>query len=201
MYIATPITTENIPMENGTLVLLQDVFPERESQKLFVRLLDEISWQQPLIHVAGKKRRIPRLQAWHGDAKARYHYSGLSLAPAAWTELLLLIKTRVEQVSNTVFNSLLLNRYRDGQDSVGWHSDDEVELGINPTIASLSLGATRSFRLQHKKRPELKIKLELQQGSVLVMAGELQHHWRHQLPKTQKPVGERVNLTFRRIYA
>ena len=200
MYITTPITTENIPVENGALTLLQGVFPEWESQKLFVRLLDEISWQQPLIHVAGKKLRIPRLQAWHGDTKARYHYSGLSLDPAAWTELLLLIKTRVEQVSNTVFNSLLLNRYRDGRDSVGWHSDDEVELGRNPTIASLSLGATRSFRLQHKNRPELKVKLELQQGSVLVMAGELQHHWRHQLPKTQKPVGERVNLTFRRIY-
>ena len=199
MYITTPITTENIPVENGALTLLQGVFPEWESQKLFVRLLDEISWQQPLIHVAGKKLRIPRLQAWHGDTKARYHYSGLSLDPVAWTELLLLIKTRVEQVSNTVFNSLLLNRYRDGRDSVGWHSDDEKELGKNPVIASVSFGVERFFQLKNKKDTSLTYKLTLHHGSLLLMKGKTQHFWHHQIPKTKAPINERINLTFRNI--
>lgn len=198
MVVSLP--KQSIAVENGQLTLYSGIFNDQELNELFKRLLEETRWRQPQIRIAGKSIKIPRLQAWYGDAMAHYHYSGLSLKPEEWTETLLLIKTRVEKISGAKFNSLLLNRYRNGQDSVGWHSDDERELGANPIIASLSLGATRVFRLQHKKQAEVKLNLELKQGTLLMMSGELQHYWRHQAPKTSKPVGERINLTFRRIY-
>lgn len=194
---------QQIAVENGGLILFSDVFPHLESERLMARLQREIVWQQPQIRIAGRSVKIPRLQAWHGDESAHYRYSGLSIQPEPWTETLLIIKQRVEEVVGSTmpscFNSVLVNRYRSGQDSVGWHSDDEAELGVDPTIASLSLGQTRVFRLQHKQQADNKIKLELESGSLLLMYGELQHFWRHQLPKSKQRMGERINLTFRYI--
>jgi alkylated DNA repair dioxygenase AlkB len=141
----------------------------------------------------------PRLSAWYGDPGAIYSYSGLRLEPLPWTPVLLEIRQVVTDLAETPFNSVLLNLYRDGQDSMGWHSDAEPELGRNPVIASVSLGAVRRFVLRHKKRKEQHIALELESGSVLVMGGALQHYWRHALPKIRQAVGPRINLTFRLI--
>ena len=197
-------------IEGGHLLLFRQVFATHVAEQLFIQLRDEIAWRQDDLLVAGKRIPIPRLQAWYGDRQAHYAYSGLSLAPSPWNETLLEIKRVVEAAvgiragiedwtgSGVAFNSVLLNLYRDGKDSVGWHSDDEPELGPQPVIASLSLGATRSFVLRHKRSGE-KIKLQLEAGSLLLMAGRLQHNWQHQVPKTRLPVGERINLTFRLI--
>lgn len=188
-----------IQVENGDLLLYPDFFGAAEADLMLQRLLREIVWQQPRIRIMGKSRLIPRLQAWYGDTAAAYRYSGLMLQPLPWTETLLQVKNRVELAVGTKFNSVLVNRYRDGRDSVGWHSDDEPELGVKPIIASLSFGATRTFRLQHKKYKEQRLGLVLTHGSMLLMRGELQHHWRHQLPKSKSVTQERINLTFRRI--
>jgi alkylated DNA repair dioxygenase AlkB len=139
---------------------------------------------------------IPRLTAWHGEAG--YVYSGIAMQPAAWTPALLEIKRCAEHHAGQGFNSVLLNLYRDGRDSVSWHADNEPGLGRDPVIASLSLGATRRFQLKHR-RNGLRVAIDLEHGSCLVMAGATQHHWLHQLPKTARPVGPRVNLTFRRM--
>ena len=141
----------------------------------------------------------PRLIAWHGDPEASYSYSGLTVQPTPWTTLLTSLKAKVEEVvPGFPFNSVLLNLYRNGKDSIAWHSDDEPELGENPTMASVSLGAVRKFSLKHKVTKEVH-DINLASGSLLVMAGRTQTYWMHQVPKTKRPVGERINLTFRCI--
>ena len=139
---------------------------------------------------------IPRLTAWHGAAG--YVYSGIRLTPAAWTPPLLELKALAERLAGERFNSVLLNLYRDGRDSVSWHADNEPGLGRDPVIASLSLGAVRRFQLKHRRLDE-RLALDLPHGSCLIMAGATQHHWLHQLPKTTRPVGPRINLTFRHM--
>jgi alkylated DNA repair dioxygenase AlkB len=150
----------------------------------------------------GKRIAVPRLTAWFGDAETNYTYSGLTMVPEPWTPELLELKSRLEpRARGTTFNSVLLNLYRDGNDSVAWHSDDEPELGRNPVIASLSLGQARSFRLKHDHDDSIPpVQIELTHGSLLVMSGALQHHWKHQLPKRRSVnLGPRINLTFRQI--
>ena len=152
----------------------------------------------------GQRIAVPRLTAWFGDPRATYSYSGITMTPEAWTPLLLELKSLVEpKALGTPFNSVLLNLYRDGNDSVSWHSDDEPELGTNPVIASVSLGQARTFRLKHKRDDSIPpVEIELTHGSLLVMSGALQHFWKHQLPKRKsKSLGPRINLTFRRILA
>ena len=165
----------------------------------FVRLRDEIAWGQPLLHIHGRDVRVPRLLAWYGDPDARYRYSGLVHQPLPWTPLLSEIRQRVEQAVGQRLNGVLLNYYRDGQDSMGWHSDDEVELGANPLVASLNLGGARRFDLRRKGGSRIEHSLSLEHGSLLVMAGATQHHWQHQVAKTRKAVAPRINLTFRLI--
>ena len=174
---------------------------EGEADRGFDLLMEEIDWQQRSIKLFGKTIPQPRLVAWYGDPGASYTYSGLTWEPLDWTEELRSLKSQVEAASGAAFNSVLLNLYRDGQDSMGWHSDDEPELGRNPAIASVSLGATRRFALQHKRDKALKQKIDLTHGSLLVMAGATQHHWRHQVAKTTKVRSPRVNLTFRYVEA
>lgn len=145
----------------------------------------------------GKQINVPRLTAWFGSGC--YTYSGIQMQPHCWTELLLQIKDQVEAITGGSFNSVLLNLYRNGNDSVSWHCDDEPELGENPTIASLSFGATRSFQLKHKFTKQT-IKLDLSHGSLLLMQDETQTHWLHCVPKTKKPTAARINLTFRYLY-
>jgi alkylated DNA repair dioxygenase AlkB len=146
----------------------------------------------------GKKINFPRLTAWYGHNDKLYSFSGITLQPLPWTSEILTIKNKIEPIAKTVFNSVLLSLYRNGNDSISWHTDAEKELGINPIIASVNFGATRKFRLRHLKTKE-KLEIDLPHGSLLVMQGELQHFWEHQVPKTNKAVGERINLTFRVI--
>jgi alkylated DNA repair dioxygenase AlkB len=189
---------QHLAIPDGEVVLYLGVFKGAQHDLLFQTLLTDTHWQQHLITLYGRTVATPRLSAWYGDSDAVYSYSGLRLEPLPWIAPLREIKTVVEDLAVTCFNSVLLNLYRDGQDSMGWHSDDEPELGHNPIIVSVSLGAVRRFVLQHKKE-RLRIPLDLPAGSVLIMRGATQHHWRHSLPKTRRPVGSRVNLTFRII--
>ena len=185
----------NLAPCDGELRLFVGAVPEPE--RVLHRLLAEIEWRQDTARIVGRAVALPRLTAWHGDAG--YRYSGIDNPPKPWLPLLRALKDQAEHLAGATFNSVLANLYRDGRDSMGWHSDDERSLGADPVIASLSFGAVRRFRLKHKTRPELALALELEPGSCLVMAGSLQHHWRHALPKTAKPAGPRVNLTFRLI--
>ena len=162
-------------------------------------LLAQTPWQQPQVLVQGRQHKVPRLVAWYGDAGVSYGYSGLRHPSLSWTPLLAKIRTQVEAAAGQPLNGVLLNYYRDGQDSMGWHSDDEPELGANPLIASLSLGGERRFDWRRRGTSHIEHSLALTHGSLLVMAGATQHHWQHQVAKTRKPCAPRLNLTFRRI--
>jgi alkylated DNA repair dioxygenase AlkB len=170
-----------------------------EADQQFSALRSRIDWQQEDILIFGERRRVPRLMAWHGDPGTTYVYSGTAHEPVPWTADLQRIRARAEALTGQFYNSVLLNLYRDGRDGMGWHADDEPELGRNPVIASVSLGATRRFCLRHRRRKDLKLDLLLPHGSLLCMSGATQHHWVHALPKTRRPVGERINLTLRLV--
>jgi alkylated DNA repair dioxygenase AlkB len=189
-----------IALADGDVRLIDGFLTRSESDAFLEQLLRLVAWEQQVIRIAGRSVASPRLSAWHGDPGARYCYSGLALEPRPWLPVILELKLRVEAACYAQFNSALLNLYRDGADSMGWHSDDEPELGERPLIASLSLGATRRFRLRHRRRAELRpVELDLEAGSLLIMQGDTQHCWKHQLPKTRRAVASRVNLTFRSI--
>lgn len=185
-------------IENGEYIFYPNFFPKSESDILLKGLRNNIVWKQESMNMYGKKINFPRLTAWYGNNDKSYSFSGIILQQLPWTSEILLIKNKIELISKTVFNSVLLNLYRDGNDSISWHTDAEKELGINPIIASVNFGATRKFQLRHIKTKE-KLEIELTHGGLLIMQGELQHFWQHQVPKTSKPVGERINLTFRVI--
>ncbi len=164
------------------------------------QLIDEVPWRAENVVVWGKSYPQPRLIAWYGDEGRSYQYSGVRLNPAPWTESLLLVKRKVERAAGVEFNSVLLNYYRDNRDSMGFHSDDEKELGEQPIIASISLGQERVFILKSKRDKVAKpVKLRLESGSLLVMKGDTQANWKHGIEKEKRPCGPRVNLTFRRI--
>lgn len=188
-----------IPVENGMLLYFPDFLDKSESGKFLIRLREEIQWKQEIIRIFGKSHPTPRLTAWYGDEGKTYSYSGLKLSPNAWTEPLSELKTRIEDATRYTFNSVLLNWYRDGSDSMGWHADDEKELGRNPVISSLSLGDSRMFRMRETQNHKNSFGLTLENGSLLLMAGAFQHHWQHSLPRSSRPIGERINLTFRMI--
>lgn len=156
-------------------------------------------WRSDKITLFGKQVNQPRLVAWYGEPEAIIRYSGIEMRPLPWLECLMAIKNAVEKTTQSSFNGVLINWYRNGYDSMGWHSDDEKELGFEPTIASVSLGATRKFQFKHKQDKNLKADLHLINGSLLVMAGATQTYYKHQIPKTTVPTGERINLTFRKI--
>lgn len=191
---------EEIPMADADVRLMPAFYGKPLSEQYLHRLLDEISWRQEKIVLWGKEHLQPRLSAWYGDANSHYYYSGVALKPLPWTATLLRIKDDIEQATGRRFNSVLLNLYRDENDSVGWHSDAEPELGKMPVIASLSLGATRTFRLRHRTRKDLKpVSVELTDGSLLLMAGTTQRFWQHAVPKERTACSRRINLTFRTI--
>jgi alkylated DNA repair dioxygenase AlkB len=186
---------QSFSLYDGGTVRYDDAFLTREAvDVLFAELRTETPWRQE----AGRGRPFPRLTAWYAEPGLTYSYSGVTHRALDWTPALREIRRRVEESSGATFNSLLLNLYRDGRDSIGYHSDDEPELGVNPVIASLSLGAVRQFVLRHKKNKD-KLTFQLAPGSLLVMGGTCQHHWIHGVPKTAEEVGERINLTFRLI--
>jgi alkylated DNA repair dioxygenase AlkB len=170
-----------------------------EADQWLAELTAQTPWQQPQVQLYGRQLPVPRLVAWYGDADARYRYSGLSHQPLPWTPLLARIRSRVAAAVEQPLNGVLLNYYRDGQDSMGWHSDDEKELGSNPLIASLNLGDTRRFDLRRKGQSRIEHSLQLNHGSLLVMRGPTQHYWQHQVAKTRSACAPRLNLTFRLI--
>ncbi len=188
-----------LQMSNADVIFYPAFFSEIESDQLLESLIRQIAWTQETAKMFGRTIDIPRLTAWYGDEGKSYSYSGISNTAVAWTEDLLKIKTRIEPIADINFNSVLLNRYRSGNDSVSWHSDDEPELGANPVIGSVSFGQTRRFQFKHKKDSKLRQTIELTHGSFLLMRGATQHNWLHQIPKSEKPMDERINLTFRVI--
>ncbi|GAB6386610.1 alpha-ketoglutarate-dependent dioxygenase AlkB family protein [Stutzerimonas marianensis] len=163
------------------------------------RLITDTPWTQPHIRLYGRTFEVPRLVAWYGDPEARYRYSGLVHQPLPWSPLLADIRDRLQQSTGLSLNGVLLNFYRDGQDAMGWHSDDEPELGPEPVVVSLNLGATRRFDLRRKGCSRIEHSLPLEHGSLLVMRGPTQHHWQHQIARTRRVSEPRVNLTFRQI--
>ena len=192
---------------SGDLIYFADCYSFLQASDLFTALATELNWRQESLQMYGKTVAIPRLQAWYGDSSADYEYSGLKLSPLLWHNRLKNIKAHIECYLSEhklgleleyVFNSVLANFYRDNNDGMSWHCDDEVQLGKQPLIASLSLGQARKFSLKHKSSGE-KLDLNLQSGSLLLMQGNLQHNWLHCLPKSKKPMTGRINLTFRHI--
>jgi alkylated DNA repair dioxygenase AlkB len=195
-------SAETLSMPDAEVVFYRNFFSTTEGDMLFEQLLRETKWRQDKIKYYGKEMNLPRLTAWHGEKGTAYTYSNIQMNPDPWTQTLLYIKEKVEGVAKANFNSVLLNLYRDGKDSVSWHRDNEPELGKNPVIASLSFGATRPFQLKHKLDKDMsKVSLDLSHGSLLIMQGATQEFWLHQIPKTSKPVGQRLNLTFRYIHS
>jgi alkylated DNA repair dioxygenase AlkB len=179
--------------------LWRAAFEPAAADDLLAALRSLIDWQQEEILIFGERKRVPRLVAWHGDPGTAYTYSGTAHEPLPWTHELQRVRQRAEELTGYSYNSVLLNLYRDGRDGMGWHADDEPELGREPAIASVSLGATRRFKLRHRRSRIAADALDLAHGDLLLMAGATQHHYVHAVPKTARPVGERVNLTFRRL--
>ena len=187
-----------LPLPQAELLFDPAFLPAAEAEALLVQLTADAAWEQRAIRIFGQEIPQPRFTAWYGDAEARYTYSGLAWEPRPWLSALHALRQRLEAATGHRFNSVLLNLYRDGRDSMGWHADDEPELGPAPAIASLSLGATRRFRLRPRAGlPHPPLNLDLPGGSLLLMRGPTQRHWQHALPKTARPVGPRLNLTFR----
>jgi alkylated DNA repair dioxygenase AlkB len=174
----------------------QDWLDPSEAKAQLEALYAQTPWTQRKIRVAGREIEEPRLVAWYGDPEARYTYSGIVNEPLSWTERLADLRTRVEKAADARFNSVLVNLYRNERDSMGLHADKEPELGRDPVIASLSLGAARRFVM---KRDRERQELLLEAGSLLVMSGTMQHRWKHGVPKERTPCGARINLTFRLI--
>lgn len=190
----------SLPLPDADIIFYPFFLNGKECDRLLTELTQTIDWRQDWITLYGRSMPQPRLTAWYGDPGKSYTYSGITMHPSAWTPTLLDLKAKVDTVSGVVFNSVMLNLYRDGNDSMGWHSDDEPELGNNPVIGSLSLGGTRRFMLRHQFKKGLNHQLELTSGSFLLMQGTTQHYWQHHIPKTKRPVSPRINLTFRVIY-
>ena len=191
-----PVT---IPLKDGSVFYDPCFFKAKKANQYFEILRNEIKWQQDDIKIFGKTYPQPRLTALYANNDKPYRYSNITMHPTKFSAELLEIKSQVEKYALLDFTSCLLNLYRDGQDSNGWHADNEKELGENPIIASISFGAERFFLMKHRHDKSQKLKIKLENGSLLLMKGETQHHWLHQIPKTKKMVGERINLTFRTI--
>jgi alkylated DNA repair dioxygenase AlkB len=196
LFQAEPIILD---LPDAEIIYYPHFFDKKDADLIFAELTTEIPWQQDEIKVFGKNHPQPRLTALFGNEGKPYSYSNIKMQPHPWSLLLQKIKSHIENATNTNFTTVLLNNYRDGKDSNGWHADNEKELGINPVIASVSFGAERTFHLKHNKDKSLKKSIILEHGSLLLMKGTTQHYYKHQIPKTAKQIGPRMNLTFRFI--
>ncbi|KAF1706175.1 alpha-ketoglutarate-dependent dioxygenase AlkB family protein [Pseudoxanthomonas sacheonensis] len=201
MSVLRPLATNgnDQALPGAELWFAPDWLQAGQADALFAELRDAIEWETHRIRLFGREVDSPRLSCWIGDEDAAYTYSGTRFQPRPWPLPLTELRRRLARELDCRFNSVLANRYRHGRDYMGWHSDDESELGPQPVIASLSLGATRRFVLKHRREPSRKLELPLAHGSLLVMRGDTQANYRHSLPRTARPVGERINLTFRLI--
>ena len=196
-----PSARENFDLPDAEITYFPSFFRSEDSERLYDSLREKIEWTQNKIRFYGKESPVPRLEAWYGDEGMEYAYSGIKMSPKPWIDELLEIKKHIEPTASTKFNSVLINYYRDGRDRVAWHSDDEKELGPAPVIGSVSLGAERKFKLRHKDYPRngLKAEIILENGSYLLMKGTTQRFWKHEIPRTARPIEGRINLTFRVI--
>jgi alkylated DNA repair dioxygenase AlkB len=193
------MSLQRLPLVDANVTFDRLWLAEDEAERLLRGLRDEVAWETHHVRLFGHEHASPRLSCWIGDPGTAYRYSGTLFEPRPWPSSLQRLRERLSAELDVGFNSVLANRYRDGRDCMGWHSDSEPELGPAPVIASVSLGATRRFVLKHRDRPQEKLAIDLPRGSLLVMAGATQRHYRHALPRTAKAVGERINLTFRQI--
>lgn len=191
---------EKIEIQDADVSILHNLEMPVSYKEMLDNLMQQIKWRQESVRIYGKVMPQPRLVAWYGDPGKKYAYSGITLTPLPWIDILREIKRRIEDCTETNFNSVFLNLYRDQNDSMGFHSDDERELGAEPTIASLTFGATRTFVMKHKTADILPVKLPLEAGSVLLMKGNTQRNWKHGILKQTQRCGPRVNLTFRTIF-
>ncbi|WP_084062696.1 alpha-ketoglutarate-dependent dioxygenase AlkB family protein [Arenimonas malthae] len=185
-------------LPDGT-ALIPGWLPADEANRLFEALMAQVAWETHRIRMFGRMVDSPRLSCWIGDPGASYVYSRVRFEPRPWPQALAALRPRIDAAAGVAMNSVLANLYRDGRDAMGWHSDDEPELGPRPVIASLSLGGTRRFAFRHRHDPARKHAIDLPHGSLLLMAGDTQAEWKHALPRTARPVPARINLTFRRI--
>ena len=195
-FNSEPLTLD---LPDAEIVYYPQFFDKKQADSIYTELLQKINWQQDSITVFGKTHPQPRLTALYGNEGKPYSYSNITMQPHPWNSLLQKIKHYLEARTACEFTTVLLNQYRDGKDSNGWHADNEKELGTNPIIASLSFGAERVFQLKHNTIADAKKSIVLEHGSLLLMKGSTQHFWKHQIPKTAKPIGNRINLTFRSI--
>ncbi len=187
---------ESFELADGGILLYDENFlPPDLADHYFVELRDHSAWQQKPLRLFGMSVLEPRLTASYGDKGLIYRYSGRDNVALPWTETLLEIKQKIEAVQGE-YNYCLLNRYRSGSDSISWHPDDEP--GMGNVIGSLSLGATRTFRIRHNTTKETRA-YPMGNGALIIMAGTMQQFWEHEIPKTKKKVGERINLTYRMI--
>jgi alkylated DNA repair dioxygenase AlkB len=191
--------SSNLLPFQGEVTFHPHFYSGSEANAFFKLLQERLAWQQEPIWMFGRQVLQPRLTALYGDPKVPYGYSGIAMEAKPFTEELTQIKNHLQSFTQQEFTHVLCNYYRDGQDSMGWHRDNEPVLGRNPTIASLTFGATRSFQLRPYGKKEPKVSLELSHGSLLLMGGESQHFWEHQLPKTKRVLAPRINLTFRKL--
>jgi len=192
--------SENLLPFQGDIRYYPEFFSRADADVFFAELKESLDWKQEPIWMFGKQVMQPRLTALYGNPGQPYAYSGISMTPLVWHPLLEEIKNQIEDFTQERFTHVLCNYYRDGNDSMGWHRDNEAVLGKNPVIASVTFGSTRAFQLRDHQTKKHKLEIPLQHGSLLMMAGESQHHWEHQLPKTKKVNGPRINLTFRRLF-
>ena len=191
-------TRQTFALGDSEIQYVANAFTAREADRLLQSLLDAIPWRTATLTIAGQKRPLPRLQCWMADQGRSYSYSGLKLSPHPWNPDVLRIKARLEQLCEHSFNSVLLNYYRDGSDSVSWHADDETELGPNPIVASVSLGAERTLEFKPKfNLTTPKKQIVLGNGSILIMGKTIQNNWLHKLPKISETIDPRISLTFR----
>lgn len=192
---------EQLPVPDADVSILRDLQTHASHESIFRTLLRDIKWQQREMNIYGRKVLQPRLTAWYGDPDRTYVYSGIKNNPLPWNDLLREIKRRIEDCTDLIFNSVLLNYYRDNNDSMGFHSDDEKELGPDPAIASFSLGDKRTFLFKHSFKKDVPtVSVPLPSGSVLLMKGPTQRIYKHAINRETRPCGPRINLTFRRIY-
>ena len=191
-------TRQTFALGDSEIQYVANAFTAREADRLFQSLLDAIPWRTATLTIAGQKRPLPRLQCWMADQGRSYSYSGLKLSPHPWNPDVLRIKARLEQLCEHSFNSVLLNYYRGGSDSVSWHADDETELGPNPIVASVSFGAQRTLEFKPKfNLTTPKKQIVLGSGSILIMGKTIQNNWLHQIPKISGTIDPRISLTFR----
>ena len=189
----------HIPLGEQSLVLIGDWLPEAQAEQLLAQLEYSVPWRQERIRLYGREVCLPRLQSWIGDPGVRYRYSGLTLEPEPWPGFLDELRNQLQAEAGRRFNSVLCNWYRSGTDSMGWHSDNEPELGPAPVVASVTLGQTRRFQFRRRGESRVYRSLELPHNSLLIMEAGVQEHWQHQVPKSRKAMAGRFNLTFRQV--